>query len=171
MINQMATFCLGERAHPLRHWTVAGDQAQVTRRKRLWTFVNYVFAFRFVAIMNCEYSFIDSRHNGIDNFISSVNHYSKNTGVHWPRRLGNYPFMPTNGSWTISTKRRHTESTAVWSAIASFGWPLQRPIETSQNLGITSTTRRGWQGTWRRDKPPCCGWGTPSTMKGRSSWL
>ena len=30
--------------------------------------------------MNCEYSFIDSRHDGIDNFISSVNHYSKNTG-------------------------------------------------------------------------------------------
>ena len=29
--------------------------------------------------MNCEYSFIDSRHDGIDNFISSVNHYSKNT--------------------------------------------------------------------------------------------
>ena len=30
--------------------------------------------------MNCKYSFIDSRHDGIDNFISSVNHYSKNTG-------------------------------------------------------------------------------------------
>ena len=30
--------------------------------------------------MNCEYSFIDSRHDGIDNFISSVSHYSKNTG-------------------------------------------------------------------------------------------
>ena len=30
--------------------------------------------------MNCEYSFIDTRHNGVDNFISSVNHYSKNTG-------------------------------------------------------------------------------------------
>ena len=30
--------------------------------------------------MNCEYSFIDSHHDGVDNFISSVNHYSKNTG-------------------------------------------------------------------------------------------
>ena len=30
--------------------------------------------------MNCEYSFIYSRQDGIDNFISSVNHYSKNTG-------------------------------------------------------------------------------------------
>ena len=30
--------------------------------------------------MNCEYSFIDSCHDGVDNFISSVNHYSKNTG-------------------------------------------------------------------------------------------
>ena len=30
--------------------------------------------------MNCEYSFINSRHDSVDNFISSVNHYSKNTG-------------------------------------------------------------------------------------------
>ena len=30
--------------------------------------------------MNCEYSFIDSHHDGVDNFISSMNHYSKNTG-------------------------------------------------------------------------------------------
>ena len=30
MMNQMATFCLGERAHPLRH-----GQAKPTRRKRL----------------------------------------------------------------------------------------------------------------------------------------
>ena len=41
---------------------------------------NYVSTFRFVAIMNCEYSFIDTCHDGVDNFISSVNHYSKNTG-------------------------------------------------------------------------------------------
>ena len=33
-----------------------------------------------MAIVNCEYSFIDSRHDGVDNFISSVGHYSKNTG-------------------------------------------------------------------------------------------
>ena len=30
--------------------------------------------------MECKYSFIDSRHDGVDNFISSMNHYSKNTG-------------------------------------------------------------------------------------------
>ena len=30
--------------------------------------------------MNCEYSFINPRHDGVDNFISSVSHYSKNTG-------------------------------------------------------------------------------------------
>ena len=30
MMNQMATFCLGERVHPLRHWSGAGDQAQAT---------------------------------------------------------------------------------------------------------------------------------------------
>ena len=33
-----------------------------------------------MAIVNCEYSFIDTRHDGVDNFISSVGHYSKNTG-------------------------------------------------------------------------------------------
>ena len=35
MMNQMATFCLGERAHPLRHRLGAGDQAQAARRKGL----------------------------------------------------------------------------------------------------------------------------------------
>ena len=39
MMNQMATFCLGERVHPLRHWSGATDQVQVTRCKRLRTFV------------------------------------------------------------------------------------------------------------------------------------
>ena len=33
-----------------------------------------------MAIVDCEYSFIDSRHDGVDNFISSMGHYSKNTG-------------------------------------------------------------------------------------------
>ena len=35
MINQMATFCLGERAHPLQPDET--DQVQATRRKRLRT--------------------------------------------------------------------------------------------------------------------------------------
>ena len=39
MMNQMATFCLGERAHPLRHWSGrkgpgARDQVQATRHKQ-----------------------------------------------------------------------------------------------------------------------------------------
>ena len=34
MMNQMAMFCLGERAHPLRHWSGTGDQAQATRHKQ-----------------------------------------------------------------------------------------------------------------------------------------
>ena len=55
-------------------------KVQATRCKRLLTFVNYVFTFRFVAIMNCEYSFINPHHDGVDNFISSMSHYSKNTG-------------------------------------------------------------------------------------------
>ena len=33
MLNQMAMFCLGERAHPLRLGET--DQVQATRRKRL----------------------------------------------------------------------------------------------------------------------------------------
>ena len=33
MMNQMAMFCLGERAHPLWHWSDTTDQVQVTRRK------------------------------------------------------------------------------------------------------------------------------------------
>ena len=37
VMNQMATFCLGERAHPLRHQSGANDQAQAIRRKRLRT--------------------------------------------------------------------------------------------------------------------------------------
>ena len=35
MMNQMATFCLGERAHPLQPGET--DQVQATRRKRLRT--------------------------------------------------------------------------------------------------------------------------------------
>ena len=33
-----------------------------------------------MGIVNCEYSFIDSRHDGVDNFCTSVYHYAKNTG-------------------------------------------------------------------------------------------
>ena len=44
MMNQMATFCLGERAHPLPHWSGTTDQAQVTRRKRLRTWVLHLLS-------------------------------------------------------------------------------------------------------------------------------
>ena len=37
MMNQMAMFCLGERVHPLQHWSGETDQAQATRHKRLRT--------------------------------------------------------------------------------------------------------------------------------------
>ena len=50
------------------------------RCKRLQTFVNYTFTFRFVGIVDYKYSFIDSRHDGVDNFCTSVYHYAKNTG-------------------------------------------------------------------------------------------
>ena len=32
-----------------------------------------------MGIVNCEYGFIDSRHDGVDNFCASVYHYAKNT--------------------------------------------------------------------------------------------
>ena len=78
--------------------------------------------------MNCEYSFIDSRHDGIDNFISSVNHYSKNTGCSLAEAFRELSLTPTSGSLIISIRKRRIGSTVMSSAIASFGWPLQRPI-------------------------------------------
>ena len=42
MMNQMAMFCLGERAHPLRHWSGITDQAQVT--KNLFCLIMYLFS-------------------------------------------------------------------------------------------------------------------------------
>ena len=32
-----------------------------------------------MGIVNCEYTFIDSRHDGVDNFCASMSHYAKNT--------------------------------------------------------------------------------------------
>ena len=32
-----------------------------------------------MAIVDCEYSFIDSQQDGVDNFIASVGNYAKNT--------------------------------------------------------------------------------------------
>ena len=135
MMNQMATFCLGEGVHPLRHWSVATDQAQATRCKRLRTFVNLcVFIFRFVAIMNCEYSFIDSRQDGIDNFISSVNHYSKNTGCSLAeafRELSLYAYK-----WVLNhfdRKKAHQIHRNVichslfWLAFAKAYWDRTKP--------------------------------------------
>ena len=48
--------------------------------------------------------------------------------------------MPTSGSCTILTRRRHIGSTVMLSAIASFGWPSRRPIGIGQSLGVTNTT-------------------------------
>ena len=134
MMNQMATFCLGERVHPLRHWPGTGDQVQATRHKWLWTFANYAFTFRFVAIMNCKYSFIDPRHDGIDNFISSVNHYSKNTGCSLAeafRELSLYTYK-----WLLNhfdKKKAHRIHRNVichslfWLAFAKAYWDWSKP--------------------------------------------
>ena len=156
MMNQMAMFCLGERAHPLRHWTGTGDQVQATRRKRLWTFVNYVFAFRFVAIMNCEYSFIDSHHDGVNNFISSVNHYSKNTRCSLPeafRELSLYAYK-----WVLNhfdKKKAHRIHRSVichslfWLAFAKAYWDRSKPGRHKYDPGEDG--EEPGAGTYRHD--------------------
>ena len=106
------------------------------------------------ASWHCEYSFIDSRHDGIDNFCTSVYHYAKNTGCSLAEHSGSCPFMPTSGSLITLIRRRHIGSTVMSSAIASFGWPLRRPIGIDRSLDVTNTTRKRWQEIWLRDVPP-----------------
>ena len=58
--------------------------------------------------------------------------------------------MPTSGSLITSIRRRPIGSTVMSSAIASFGWPLRRPIGIGRSLDVTNTTRRRWRETWPR---------------------
>ena len=84
--------------------------------------------------MNCEYSFIDSRQDGIDNFISSVNHYSKNTGCSLAeafRELSLYAYK-----WVLNhfdRKKAHQIHRNVichslfWLAFAKAYWDRTKP--------------------------------------------
>ena len=84
--------------------------------------------------MNCEYSFIDSRHDGVDNFISSVNHYSKNTGCSLAeafRELSLYAYK-----WLLNhfdKKKAHRIHRNVichslfWLAFAKAYWDRSKP--------------------------------------------
>ena len=84
--------------------------------------------------MECEYSFIDSRHDGVDNFISSVNHYSKNTGCSLAevfRELSLYAYK-----WVLNhfdKKKAHRIHCNVichslfWLAFAKAYWDRSKP--------------------------------------------
>ena len=84
--------------------------------------------------MECEYSFIDSRHDGVDNFISSVNHYSKNTGCSLAeafRELSLYAYK-----WVLNhfnKKKAHRIHRNVichslfWLAFAKACWDRSKP--------------------------------------------
>ena len=84
--------------------------------------------------MNCKYSFIDSRHDGIDNFISSVNYYSKNTGCSLAeafRELSLYAYK-----WLLNhfnKKKAHRIHRNVichslfWLAFAKAYWDRSKP--------------------------------------------
>ena len=84
--------------------------------------------------MNCEYSFIDSQHDGVDNFISSVNYYSKNTGCSLAeafRELSLYAYK-----WVLNhfdKKKAHRIHCNVichslfWLAFAKAYWDRSKP--------------------------------------------
>ena len=84
--------------------------------------------------MNCEYSFINPRHDGIDNFISSVNHYSKNTGcllaeAFWELSLYAYKWFLNH----FDKKKAHRIHRNVichslfWLAFAKAYWDRSKP--------------------------------------------
>ena len=84
--------------------------------------------------MNCKYSFIDSRHDGVDNFISSMNYYSKNTGCSLAeafRELSLYTYK-----WLLNhfdKKKAHRIHRNVichslfWLAFAKAYWDRSKP--------------------------------------------
>ena len=84
--------------------------------------------------MNFEYSFIDSRHDGVDNFISSVNHYSKNTGCSLAeafRELSLYAYKWVLNHFDKKKARRIHRNvichSLFWLAFAKAYWDRSRP--------------------------------------------
>ena len=78
----------------------------------------------------------------------------KTPGARWLRHSGSCPFMPTSGSSITLIRIRCIGSTVMSSAIASFGWPLRRPIGIDRSLDVTNTTRKRCREIWPRDIPP-----------------
>ena len=84
--------------------------------------------------MNCEYSFTDSRHDGVDNFCTSVYHYSKNTGcslaeVFWELSLYAYKWLLNH----FDKKKAHRIHRNIichslfWLAFAKAYWHRSKP--------------------------------------------
>ena len=104
--------------------------------------------------MNCEYSFIDSRHDGVNNFISSVNHYSKNTGCSLAEAfLGVIPLRLQMGPEPFDIRRRtgiHRNvicHSLFWLAFAKAYWVWSKPGCLKYDPGKMART-------WPRDVPP-----------------
>ena len=92
--------------------------------------------------MNCEYSFINSRHDGVDNFISSVNHYSKNTRcslaeAFWELSLYAYKWVLNH----FDKKKAHQIHCNVichslfWLAFMKAYWDRSKPGHNKYNPG------------------------------------
>ena len=84
--------------------------------------------------MNCEYSFIDPRHDGVDNFISSVNHYSKNTGcslaeAFWELSLYAYKWLLNHFDKKKAHRIHHNVicHSLFWLAFAKAYWDRSKP--------------------------------------------
>ena len=84
--------------------------------------------------MNCEYSFIDPCHDGVDNFVSSVSHYSRNTGcslaeAFWELSLYAYKWLLNH----FDKRKAHKIHCNVichslfWLAFAKAYWDWSKP--------------------------------------------
>ena len=110
-----------------------------------------------MGIVNCEYSFIDCRHDGVDNFCTSVYHYVKNTNCSLAeafRELSLYAYK-----WLLNhfdKKKAHRIHRNVichslfWLAFAKAYWDRSKPgrhkyhlEKMARNLaeGYTAMTR------------------------------
>ena len=84
--------------------------------------------------MNCEYSFIDPRHDGVDNFIRSVSHYSKNTEcslaqAFWELSLYAYKWLLSHFDKRKSHRihRNVICHSLFWVAFAKAYWDRSKP--------------------------------------------
>ena len=87
-----------------------------------------------MGIVNCEYAFINSRHNGIDNFCANVSHYAKNTKcslaeAFWELSLYAYKWL-LNHFDKEKAHRIHRNiicHSLFWLAFAKAYWDQSKP--------------------------------------------